>query len=917
VLRVLALLPLVVAVARAEGRECTCNQGQACYHQLRAPVSAPADPDPCPKCLGSAHENPPASWNDACWQSPRMPCFLRRHAASWGITCPLCVAKPCCGMFPNWRQCPECQGAAQEGDDAAQTQLAEALEGQRKIAGSGVQMAMSPRYVIVTDLPSVKIVTDRGSPRVVYQHELLHLFLQRAELARRDFEEVFGPVGGSRSVIGMFDSDGTRKVISKSWFGHQDTNLLYGSGRGALVGGLAGNGFAIYGRDDDDLHFRCRHMIGHLCISNYAGGNPHEKYLPQWLFRGAAHWLAKLHPRAVDFATFCSYEGVKLSGSGSNWDDKARKIAARGPLDDPVERMLQAATAKQMNYEMHIRAWSWFDVFTREEREPFVKLVRQLRAATEARVAMKDSFGQPPEVVDQRWRERVLGRRRDVEATNREKEKETDVEAATSRELGDIQGESDIHLLAGKIRGLDRCRNVRTARVLVELVDSKDSDRVREVIALVLARTNEAKVLDYLMGEGYERAGKLGRATLLRTFGETGHQNAIPLVRKALEESFWLCRANAARALALLGDRDSIAKLAPLAGNDPQPKVRIAAMDALAALGGDAKATLPLWKDNIEHSAWQVRTTTCKAFIAMGDRAAVEPLIMRLNREGGRIHEDIRAALKSLTGMDKPEWPGEKWLAWWTKEKKYLELEEKMREELAQEKSGEGGGDRAPEEKEPDMTGYAKEKDKPTEYAGIKIFARAVGFVLDISQSMEQGFRVSDAMATRLGRTYKGTTRIAVSKEELTAAIEGLDPRTRLNLVFFNDRVRVWKDLPIAATPQTKESAISAVKNAAVSGQTNHYDALKVILDMGGALGGWSAEFGDTPDTIFLLTDGNPTDGEITKSDELLSWLRERNRFARLRIHVIAMGTTGVDLEYLSKLATENEGTFVHLTGDY
>ena len=75
--------------------------------------------------------------------------------------------------------------------------------------------------------------------------------------------------------------------------------------------------------------------------------------------------------------------------------------------------------------------------------------------------------------------------------------------------------------------------------------------------------------------------------------------------------------------------------------------------------------------------------------------------------------------------------------------------------------------------------------------------------------------------------------------------------------------------------------------------------------------------FADTPDTLFFLTDGSPTDGEITKADELLSWFNERNRFARLRVHVIAMGNTGVDLEFLSKLAKTNDGFFVHMTGRY
>jgi hypothetical protein len=47
----------------------------------------------------------------------------------------------------------------------------------------------------------------------------------------------------------------------------------------------------------------------------------------------------------------------------------------------------------------------------------------------------------------------------------------------------------------------------------------------------------------------------------------------------------------------------------------------------------------------------------------------------------------------------------------------------------------------------------------------------------------------------------------------------------------------------------------------------------------------------------------------------LLSWFNERNRFARLRVHVIAMGNTGVDVDFLRSLAEDNDGKFVHMTG--
>ena len=200
--------------------------------------------------------------------------------------------------------------------------------------------------------------------------------------------------------------------------------------------------------------------------------------------------------------------------------------------------------------------------------------------------------------------------------------------------------------------------------------------------------------------------------------------------------------------------------------------------------------------------------------------------------------------------------------------------------------------------------------------AHIKVFARTIGYVLDISASMGVGFRLSPSWQQRLGREYKGTTRMAVCKEELAYSIKDLDPRTRFNIVFFNERVRIWQSAPVAAGAMGP-SGISAVKNIQPKGQTNYYDALRAILGMKGERGGWNPNFHDTPDTLFFLTDGQPTDGEITKSDELLEWFGERNRFSRLRVHVIAMGQSSIDHEFLSNLAKGNDGTYVHLTGSH
>jgi len=936
----LLLLALAAAAPAQEGddpdsHKCTCRDGCASYLYLKCPKPPPADPDPCPATHDGLHPHVPLpkAWNDLCWQSGRMDCFLRRHGVSWGISCSMCATEKCC-PYPNRANCPECSGEEREGP-AGNREMEEIAKEQQKDFDRNIEVARSAHYLIVTDLRSLKIAMAGGGARLATKHELLHLYLQRAEMARRDFDRVFGPAYEGLTAMVIVHSDSLRRKLALAYVG-TDVNVVYGYGTTNKWPGGAGNGFFLSGKNDDDLHFSARHMIGHLLMSCYGQPNPQEKYFPQWISRGCAHWLCKLHPRAVDFATFCQHEGVStgggggrgrgggggggggggtpsggggggpaVSGSGANWDAKAKKIARKGPKRDPVEAMFQASTAKEMDFEMHVRAWSWFDVFTREEPAPFVDFIKRLRRAEEPRAAAKDAWGQPPELVDDRWREFVLGQRSSAAATDKEKEQETELEAATARELTDIANEEDLQLLASRIRGLEKCKNDKTARLLISLMDSRDSERVREVIALLFERTDDPEVLAFMRGDGYKRAGKLARAALIRSFGIQKDEASKALCRDALDDSFWLVRANAARSLAQMGDAESIPALSRLAASGA-PKLRIAAMDALALFGKQSEETIPAWERNLMHPAWQVKVATCDAFKAIGSTKALDMLIGRLDSEGGRVHDDIETAIQSITGLQR-QMTREEWNTWWLHMQKFKDLEQKMREELEKEKAKPAtpqGGNTT-----------ARPTTKPPTYYGIKVYARTVGYVLDISQSMETGFEVGAAWQERLGRTYTGHTRIDVCKEELAFSIAELDPRTRLNVYFFNTSARAWQSSPVPAGTMG-ENAITAVKNIDCKLQTNYYDALRLVLgEEQGALEGTS--FADTPDTLFFLTDGEPTDGEITKTDELLAWFNERNRFARLRVHVVAMGTMGVALEFLPRFATDNGGQFIHITGTH
>ena len=74
-----------------------------------------------------------------------------------------------------------------------------------------------------------------------------------------------------------------------------------------------------------------------------------------------------------------------------------------------------------------------------------------------------------------------------------------------------------------------------------------------------------------------------------------------------------------------------------------------------------------------------------------------------------------------------------------------------------------------------------------------------------------------------------------------------------------------------------------------------------------------SADLDLVPDAIYFMTDGTPTNGEILETEAILSWTHDFNRFAKTELNVIAMGSLGIDLVLLRRLATENGGEFIHV----
>jgi hypothetical protein len=382
---------------------------------------------------------------------------------------------------------------------------------------------------------------------------------------------------------------------------------------------------------------------------------------------------------------------------------------------------------------------------------------------------------------------------------------------------------------------------------------------------------------------------------VVRVLGLLKDTEAREAIEGRVMDGHWLVRANVARALGQIGDPASLPKLRILL-SDRVAKVHLSALDGLASFGAAAG---PAWSDVADHlgsRSWQVRVAAAACLGALGERRAIEPLIARMEIEGGRVRKDIREALKLLTRDDLGENP-EHWRDWWEKEKA---------------RTG-----KAPPPPPPPA---GKDRYSAPTYYGLRVYSARIAYVIDTSASMAFAIRIDPAWLAKNERAYPAhASKYALARHEVEASLRALDPRARLNLYFFRTVASRWKTDLVPAGGRTIDAVIGRLATEAPPPggggegyRTNYVDVLRLVLgEKKDALPG--PKLARTADTVFFLTDGKPSVGDIRKTEELRLWFRERNRFARVRFHVIVFGKTDVDAEFLRRLAKENDGVFVQV----
>jgi Mg-chelatase subunit ChlD len=289
-----------------------------------------------------------------------------------------------------------------------------------------------------------------------------------------------------------------------------------------------------------------------------------------------------------------------------------------------------------------------------------------------------------------------------------------------------------------------------------------------------------------------------------------------------------------------------------------------------------------------------VRLTALLALRVVGTADAMDALVERFLQEDGRLKQELYLTLKEIAHEDLGPNPNN-WRAWWADQKKRF-----------------GGLPPAPPkpERNPADDRYGPAPEPPNDtpyYYGRRFYSRSLCYVLDTSGSMKYTMHIRPAEAATLGNIPTSGSRIEIARAALLDSLHRLDPRTRIRMVFFASEVRLWRPALLPASPATVDGLVSTLERVTPDGETNFHGALKAALGLheGSTL---DPDLGPMPDTVFFLTDGRPTRGEITSMPELTSWLRDLNRFAKIRLHVIALGELNVDIDSLRALAAAGDG---------
>jgi hypothetical protein len=209
----------------------------------------------------------------------------------------------------------------------------------------------------------------------------------------------------------------------------------------------------------------------------------------------------------------------------------------------------------------------------------------------------------------------------------------------------------------------------------------------------------------------------------------------------------------------------------------------------------------------------------------------------------------------------------------------------------------------------------APQSDKYRKFFDLDIQSDRVLFVVDFSGSMAEPITLKNpGTVTKAGAT---TTKAKLVVAELKKLIMSLPDGALVNFVVFSDEVRLWREdhgrpSLVKLDDMSRDDLVGTFLDSLLpQGGTNIYGALDKGLEFAGR-GLYDKYYAAAFDTIYVITDGAPSVGEVIDKDEIRRRVREANKLRKLAIHCVTFGEKN-DTDFLRLLAEENGGRHIHI----
>lgn len=250
-----------------------------------------------------------------------------------------------------------------------------------------------------------------------------------------------------------------------------------------------------------------------------------------------------------------------------------------------------------------------------------------------------------------------------------------------------------------------------------------------------------------------------------------------------------------------------------------------------------------------------VAAEALRATEALRRKDSLPVLIQRLERASGQPLLDLRAVLVELTGVDHGLTPA-RWRAWWEAEGAAFELP--TREEVAARRA--------------EFAQVAEERATKAAFYGLPVVSEHLAFLLDLSGSM------SEKVGILAAEPDERASRLGVAMDELLAVLGQLRDGVDVNVVFFSSEVRAWSDRLQTLDGASRKNLIAFIDGQYASGSTNLYAGLEAALR------------DPRIDTLYLLTDGEPSVGQTIDAESIRQELLRWNSTRHVVVHAVAVG---------------------------